>query len=322
MISVIIPYYQKKTGILAKALASIEQQITNHPVHVVVIDDASPISAEFDISDKNYQNFTLEVIRQSNGGPASARNTGINKCPEQTQYIAFLDSDDEWSTDHLLRATTALSLGYDFYFTDHYQLNSNIGAFSRAGRINPNEHPLLTSNLENLHEYKGDLLDQIIRGNIIGTSTVVYDFKKFPKNRFRTEFTNAGEDYLFWMEIVHSGAKAAFSNQCEATYGSGVNIYAGTGWGSDGNLLRIHNEIKYKKLTCELFKLNQLQKNHIKLNISNLRESFSKELFHRIFHNKKISYSLLKKHLQVDPLTYLKTPITFINYLFKIKINK
>jgi succinoglycan biosynthesis protein ExoW len=318
MITVIIPYYQKKSGILAKALASIAaQKSISMPLHVMVVDDASPISAESELNTITQTNYTVQIIRQSNGGPGSARNTGIDNVPNETRYIAFLDSDDEWSNDHLARAVDALDAGYEFYFADHYQLNSTVGAFSRAGRIQPSEHPQLSSVYPNLHTYKGDLLDQIIRGNIIGTSTVVYDFLKYSKNRFKIEFTNAGEDYLFWMEIAYSGAKVAFSSQCEAYYGAGVNIYAGTGWGSEKNMLRIHNEIKYKKLTCELFPLTKIQRDHIDDNLKKLRTSFAQDFLHRIMNKKKLSLNLLKNHLKLDPLSFLYIPkelkIIFVN---------
>ena len=316
MITVVIPYYQKESGILARALASIEaQQSPGMAVHVLVVDDASPISAESELENLNPKNHTLQIIRQSNGGPGSARNTGINNAPPQTRYIAFLDSDDEWSTDHLLRAVAAMGAGFDFYFADHYQLGSTIGAFSRAGRIKPIDHPKIDIPQENIHAYQGDLLDQIIRGNVIGTSTVVYDFVRFQDKRFKIEFTNAGEDYLFWMDIAHSGARTSFSNQSEATYGRGVNIYAGTGWGSEKNLLRIHNEIKYKKLICKIFPITPSQHSHINIDLKNLRLSFGQDLLHRIFHRKKLPYSLLREHFLLDPSSFLLLPLVLASSL-------
>ncbi|WP_295961195.1 glycosyltransferase family 2 protein [Rhodoferax sp.] len=320
MITVIIPYYQNKPGILSKAIASISaQKPISMPIHVLIIDDASPVSAESELNNISHTDCNVQIVRQTNGGPGAARNTGLDLAPAETRYIAFLDSDDEWSDDHLSRAVAALGTGYEFYFTDHYQLNSSVGAFARAGRIQPNEHPLLATIYPDLHAYQGSLLDQIIRGNVIGTSTVVYDFLRFSKNRFKVEFTNAGEDYLFWMEIAHSGAKVAFSNQCEARYGTGVNIYAGTGWGSEKNLLRIHNEIKYKKLTCTLFPVTESQRTHIKNNLNLLRTSFAQDLLHRIMHKKKLPFDLLKKHLQLDPLSFFHLPKVLVNSIYKKK---
>ncbi|WP_394788762.1 glycosyltransferase family 2 protein [Rhodoferax sp.] len=316
MITVVIPYFQKESGILAKALASIAaQKAPSMAVHVLVVDDASPISAESELQATTPGNYTLQIIRQGNGGPGSARNTGIENAPLQTRYIAFLDSDDEWSTDHLARATAAMGAGFDMYFADHYQLGATVGAFARAGRIRPSDHPMLALPQTDIHEYKGDLLDQIIRGNVIGTSTVVYDFQRFQDKRFKIEFTNAGEDYLFWMDLAHSGAKVAFSNQCEATYGRGVNIFAGTGWGSEKHLLRIHNEIKYKKLILDIFPTTPVQRTHIQENLRSLRFSFAQDLLHRIVHRKKLPLPLLHEHFRLDTLSFLVLPMALISLL-------
>ena len=95
MITVIIPYYQRTPGILAKALASIAaQQDSPLPVHVIVVDDASPVPAAAEIADIEGPPYTLQVIVQPNGGPGAARNTGLDNAPKETKYIAFLDSDD------------------------------------------------------------------------------------------------------------------------------------------------------------------------------------------------------------------------------------
>lgn len=318
MITVIIPYYQNKPGILTKALKSIEaQKSVPMPVKVLVIDDTSPVSAESELKSIGPIGCSVKIVLQPNAGPGSARNTGLNQASIETRYIAFLDSDDEWTDDHLSRAIEALSAGYDFYFSDHYQLNSTVGAFARAGRIQPSAHPQLLGTQPGLHAYQGDFLDQIIRGNVIGTPTVVYDFLRFPKNRFRTEFTNAGEDYLFWMDIAHSGAKIVFSSQCEVNCGYGVNVYAGTNWGSKKHLLRIHNEIKYKKLTCQLFPVTEMQREHIQKNLNELRASFAQNLLHRVMHRKKLPLDLLKDHFQLDPLSFSHLPKTLWNGIFK-----
>lgn len=318
MLTVIVPYYQNKPGILCKALASIAaQKPISMPIHVLVIDDASPVSAESEVNSMAPLGCKVQIVLQPNGGPGAARNTGLDMAPAETQYIAFLDSDDEWTDDHLLRAVTALDAGYTFYFADHYQLNSTVGAFARAGRIQPSEHPPLETMYSGLHAYQGDLLDQIIRGNVIGTSTVVYNFLRFFKNRFKIEFTNAGEDYLFWMDIAHSREKVAFSSQCEAYYGYGVNIYSGTGWGSEKHLLRIHNEIKYKKLIFKLFSVNAIQREHINNNLYSLRISFSQDLLHRVVHRKMPPLALLKKHWQLDKLSFSHLPKAIKIAIFK-----
>ena len=313
MITVIIPYYQKEPGILAKALASIAaQQNCPMPVHVIVVDDASPAPASPELVSAGPMPHPVQVIVQCNGGPGAARNTGLDNAPPGTRFIAFLDSDDEWTPDHLARAVAALDSGYDFYFADHYQLGQTTSAFVRAGRIQPTEHPELPNLPAGLHAYQGDMLDQIIRGNLIGTSTVVYSFPHFAAQRFKVEFTNAGEDYLFWMELVHRGAKIAFSSQCDVRYGKGVNVYAGAGWGSEQHMLRIHNEMKYRKLTGQLFPLNPQQNLHIQKSIQDLRTAFARDLLHRVSHRKALPWPVVRQHFKLDVWSFLGLPANLL----------
>ena len=313
MITVIIPYYQKSPGILAKALVSIAaQQACPLPVHVIVVDDASPAPAGPELASAGPMPHTVQVVKQPNGGPGAARNTGLDNAPPGTRYIAFLDSDDEWTPDHLARAVAALDSGYDFYFADLIQLGATIGAFQRGGRIQLQDHPAIPGTADGIHQYTGNLLDQTIRGNLIGTSTVVYRFDAYRTNRFRMEFKNAGEDYLFWMELAHSGVRVAFSSHCEARYGRGVNIYAASGWGTDQHLLRVHNEMKYRKLTVQLFPLNRLQQRHIEHCVRDLRLAFARDLFHRLSHRKPLPWSVLKQHFKLDPWSFLGLPTNLL----------
>lgn len=317
MITVVIPYYQKKTGILARALSSIKtQEPCGMPVHVVVVDDASPVPAKGEVDGLGDLPFSIEVIYQENSGPGGARNTGLDHVPQGTRYIAFLDSDDEWDSSHLQRAVAALRAGYSFYFSNHYHLGQSVGAFERAGRLNLAKHTELVAVGTGIYAYEGDMLDQIIRGNIIGTSTVVYDFQRWSEKRFRIEFANAGEDYLFWMELVSNGVKTAFSVQCEARYGHGVNIYSGSGWGTEQHLLRIHNELKYRKTTARLYQLTTDQQAHLKRCIEELRASFARDLLHRLVHRKSLPLATLRSHLWLDPLSFTKLPWYWASFVF------
>ena len=316
MITVVIPYFQKSVGVLARALASIAAQSPcGLSVHVIVVDDASPAPAGPEVASMGDTPFTVEVITQANGGPGAARNTGLNHAPEQTRFIAFLDSDDEWMPDHLARAVAALESGFDFYFADLYQLDQHVSAFARAGRIDLAQHDALAGQPDGLFAYRGDMLDQIIRGNIIGTPTVVYDFHRFKHQRFRVEFTNVGEDYLFWMELADSNARIAFSSQPEVTCGRGVNVYAGSGWGTEQHLLRIHNELKFRKTTGKLFSLSPTQQGHINQGVRNMRTAFIRDVIHRISHRKQLPRALLIAHLKLDPMTFVLAPVIFLKLM-------
>lgn len=310
-IAVIIPFYQTKSGILTNAVVSaLAQQNVADPL-IIVIDDASPISAKSELSDLMIAHpGRIVIIEQENAGPAAARNTGLENLPAGTVYTAFLDSDDVWIPTHLANATAALGAGYDFYFSDLFQLNQTISAFNRAKRIQVDQHPLI-GDQEHLRAYTGDMFDQIMTGNIIGTPTVVYRNAAAPALRFREEFVYAGEDYLFWMELSSLTKKIAFSTLCEVTCGAGVNVFAGSGWGTEKSLIRLHQEIRYKKALTRLFKLTPVQHATNRATVKALQRSFVADVLHRLAHRKPI-VSVLFSHLSIDPaIVFYFMPVAF-----------
>ncbi|MDO8989978.1 MAG: glycosyltransferase family A protein [Sideroxyarcus sp.] len=314
-IAIIIPYFQRDQGILRRALDSIARQDTVVAAHVIVVDDASPVPAEDEIASVLFpDHFTCQVIKRANGGPAAARNTGLGNVPKSCQYVAFLDSDDEWSTDHLKNAWTALEAGFDFYFSDLYQLEQSTGAFERAGRITPHEHPKINAESQ-LHAYQGNMASQILTGNIIGTPTVVFRREVAPEQRFREEFRNAGEDYLFWLEFCLKTDHIAFSTVCEAKCGRGVNVFSGVAWGSLEHMLRTRNMLRYKRFALENMTLTPEVKQHVRSDIRRLREEYCQDLLHVFRHTKQLPWTELIAHLKFDPATLLALPPTIISML-------
>lgn len=305
-IAVVIPYFQRKPGILRRALESVFAQVNAPPYEILVIDDESPIPAADEVLALQAScQDNLRIILQSNGGPGLARNTGLQAVRVGTRYVAFLDSDDEWLPHHLEDAHFALERGFDFYFADHYQLGRDVSAFKRAEQVDFAAHPIIFGR-DYLHIYDGDMVNQIITGNLIGTSTVVFSYQKFSFLRFRKEFQNAGEDYLFWLDVAAQKATFAFSSRCDARYGAGVNVYSGAGWGTDAHLLRVHDEMKYRKLTRKLFPMSSAQKQLLSAKIEDLRGEFVGDILHRLAHLERISLRLLMKHVILDPMTFLR----------------
>lgn len=318
-LSVVIPFYQREPGILTRALHSVLTQkgIDLTKICVVIVDDESPISGKDELA--NFEDFNgvdVRLLRQPNRGPAGARNLALDQVDEDTEFVAFLDSDDQWQPEHLRNAITALGDEFDFYFSDFYHLNQTVSAFNRAKRINALEHPCIRDT-EYLHRYSGDMLDQIITGNIIGTSTVVYRFQASPLQRFREGFVNAGEDYLFWLDLVSKTDRIVFSSQCECNYGAGVNIYSGAGWGTEQALNRIRYELKYRKTIAAEFQLNETQTAVIRQSLHRCRMEFARELIHRLLHGKGISANQLSKHWRVDPLSIALLPWSALKVLLR-----
>lgn len=318
-VTVVVPYFQRQSGVLRRALSSVAKQVDCPlPVRVLVVDDASPIPPEPEVADIEWPHGVhVEILKRPNGGPGAARNTGLDAAGPETRYLAFLDSDDEWTEDHLARAVAALDVGFDFYFANLYQLDQSVGAFERAGRIRPSEHPPLDCGHEDIHAYVGDLFDQTLRGNVIGTPAVVYRLPSFPEQRFHTQFKSAGEDYLFWMEIATHGARVAFSAKVEVICGRGVNVFAGSGWGTEQHLRRVHEEMRFKKMVCSNFELNSVQEAHVRANIRQLREAFVRDLAHRLARRHLPDAGLIVRHAAMDPQTFLFIPVLLFRILLR-----
>ena len=91
LVSVIIPTFNR-ANFIARAVTDALKQ-SYHNIEVIVVDDASTdltSAVVQDIDDPRVNYLRLE----QNSGPSTARNRGVNLA--QGEFIAFLDSDDEW----------------------------------------------------------------------------------------------------------------------------------------------------------------------------------------------------------------------------------
>jgi glycosyltransferase involved in cell wall biosynthesis len=100
LFSVIVPTYGRPR-FLAEALSSVLAQ-TVEDFECIVVDDASP-----DPPDLPDDPRVRMVRRERNGGPAAARNTGLDQACGR--FIAFLDDDDLYTPDRLALAVEGLT---------------------------------------------------------------------------------------------------------------------------------------------------------------------------------------------------------------------
>ena len=140
-IAVIIPYLQRRQGILRRALTSLLQQKLPAGVarvDIVVVDDGSPVPARGEIDGLDIAApFHLRLTEQPNAGVAAARNTALGAAAPDTTYIAFLNHDDIWDPDHLATAVKALERGYGFYFCDGRRIDNSSSTFRNSASAPP-----------------------------------------------------------------------------------------------------------------------------------------------------------------------------------------
>lgn len=101
MISVIIPAYNCADTI-SKALNSVKNQTYEGRVEIIVVNDGSTDNTSEVVKDYHNANpdLLLKFINQKNGGVSKARNAGL--AIAEGEYIALLDSDDEWVDSKLV----------------------------------------------------------------------------------------------------------------------------------------------------------------------------------------------------------------------------
>lgn len=272
-LAVVIPYYQRRPGILGRALAAVARQsgLALDTVRVIVVDDQSPVPAEIELQ-AHPTGLSVTLLKRSNGGPGAARNTALDSLPPSIEYVAFLDSDDEWAKDHLASALQALEqVPASFYFSNFLQLGATTPAFERAGRLELADHRLMVSDL---YDFMGEMDTQILTGNLIGTSTVVYRFTRHAKLRFRPEYRRAGEDYLMWLDFWRDGAKFVFRSTPSVTYKEGVNVFSGVEWGTVEHLERTRDEIRYLSAALNDYAVSDALKTTLRGRIADRRRHY------------------------------------------------
>ncbi len=113
-ISAVIPVYNR-AHLIGRAIESVLRQ-SKPPAEIIVVDDGSTDGTREQVA--SFGNV-VRYVYQPNSGAAVARNRGVREA--ESEWIAFLDSDDLWLETHLermARAICATSGIARFYFAD------------------------------------------------------------------------------------------------------------------------------------------------------------------------------------------------------------
>ncbi|NWF85060.1 MAG: glycosyltransferase family 2 protein [Bryobacteraceae bacterium] len=318
-IAVIIPYYQERSGVLSRSLASVFGQDVDPSVriHIVVVDDASPVDPAGDIvmAGSPPPGLTIEVLRRANGGPGAARNTGLDAAVGRHDVIAFIDSDDTWRADHLSRALLGLSSGADLYFCDFCAQDHPNGYLQRtrfyeklanpdvAGvdRISP-DTDIWCCNGKRLAEWTAfEYLAQ--------TSTIAYRTERLGHLRFSETLRLAGEDHVFFLDLALAATRASFSLACEVERGVGINVYerAHT-WGDAHDLNRRIYNIGALRLLIARARWSAAIRRPIKGKLAEARRAVGFLLVRQLLRKHRLPTEALRLAWQCDKRTVLLAP--------------
>lgn len=100
-ISIIIPVYNAAEHVEECLKSVATQKYGNY--EVILVDDGSTDESaqlcEGFIS--SHRDIQIKLYTKENGGPGTARNFGLDRCSADSEFVVFIDSDDEISPDCL-----------------------------------------------------------------------------------------------------------------------------------------------------------------------------------------------------------------------------
>jgi len=185
MLSVIIPTYNR-AHLISRAIKSVLNQ-TYQDFEIIVIDDGSTDNTEEIV--KDFTDFRIHYIyHKYNQGVSAARNTGIKA--SRGEYIALLDSDDEWLPEKLSKQIKVLQ-----------SESPEVGAvYSNLCYIDENGKS--TNKLLNPKK-EGYIYEDLFAGNCVGPpSTLLIRKECFNRVGLFDNLLNAQEDWDMWIRIA------------------------------------------------------------------------------------------------------------------------
>ncbi len=185
-VSVIIPTYNR-AHLIDKTIKSVLNQ-TYQDYEIIVVDNASTDNTKEAV--KGFNNFKIRYIYCcDNRGSSVARNIGIRA--SHGEYIALLDSDDEWLPEKLDRQVEVLqneSPEVGVVYSDVLCIDENSKNMNRKLR-NPKK--------------EGYIYEDLLGGNCVGTpSTLLIKKECFHRVGLFDDLLKAHEDWDMWIRIV------------------------------------------------------------------------------------------------------------------------
>lgn len=176
-VSIIMPAYNAEAFIVSSINSVLAQTYEDWKLYV--IDDASIDNTESLVL--SFNDPRICYIRQaSNQGVSIARNVGISAA--QGRYIAFLDSDDQWTENKLKSQLFMLENGYDVVCSNYSTFSNSIDS-TISTRTFPSEFTY----------------SDMLTGNKIGNLTGVYNQERIGKV-FQRQVGH--EDYIMWLDVM------------------------------------------------------------------------------------------------------------------------
>ncbi len=211
-LSVIIPTFNR-CDLTSRAITSVLHQ-TRLPDEILIIDDGSIDSTPETLPGQFPE---TRYIRQENGGVSAARNRGIQEAGGD--WLAFLDSDDEWLPRKLERQADALTKAPSFQICHTNEI------WIRDGRrVNP---------MKKHEKHGGHIFRFCLPLCVISPSSVILHKSIFERIGLFDEHLPVCEDYDMWLRITPLYPVLYLEETLVVKYGGHQDQLSRSLWGMD-----------------------------------------------------------------------------------------
>lgn len=192
LISAVIPLFNKERSV-ARAIRSYIGQ-KHQDCELIIVDDGST-----DRSVAALEPFLtldgISLVRQQNQGVSKARNVGLEQA--KSDYVAFLDADDEWQPDHLANINSLIEANPNasLYCTKSGKIDETGRAWTAAGRHDPLEPGRLTDFYDTYHRCQ----------HIVNSSSACVKKAAFLACEGFPVGRTTGEDIYLWFRLAAIG---------------------------------------------------------------------------------------------------------------------
>ena len=225
-ISVVIPTYNRYK-FLKRALKSVYAQ-THLAQEVIVVDDGSTDNT-IQIK-KDFPNIIY--LYQKNSGVSSARNLGINN--SSYEWIAFLDSDDEWDKDKL-------KLQVEF----HKENRDILMSYTDERWIRDSKEIKIP---KKFRKFGGDIFDRCLSHCIIAPSATLIHKDLLDAVGVFDESLEVCEDYDLWLRVAVENKIGLVDKKLITKYAGHDDQLSFKHWGMDRfRVLALEKLIKSSK---------------------------------------------------------------------------
>lgn len=215
-VSVVVPTFNR-ASFLGAAVQSIREQ--TYPIHeILIVDDGSTDDTEAVIGALGPG---IRYVRQSNAGPAAARNRGIGEA--SGDYVAFLDTDDRWLPGKLaLQIDVVKRYPEVALVCADMVIESEEGSRSTASNFERRELQTMFAGLAGRPVPDAPAL--LLKINFINTSTVLARRNVLLELRGFDSRLRYGEDLEFWLRIAAQHAIACVPSVQEIRVEHATNV--------------------------------------------------------------------------------------------------